>query len=639
MRCILCKPKHQEVLAFKNSPSHLRKHIKRKHERHLERYTKLAIQKRKQDEDPNDQAASSQLKLWDTPRVAQKGVDERLVDFVVNGLHPLSVVEEPGFQRLIKYLQPNASVMVRNTMKSRIDKATTEMKENLKVAMHDVEFIGTTTDYWTANRKGFIGVTAHWIQSTSLQRCSAALACKQLKGPHNFTALADALTKIHTEFNIRDKIVRTTTDSGSNFLKAFRVYGVDDENNAEPLGAEPDESADEESSVSVTDVTKAPRSQQTHGSFSPRPKRDWDKDPNVIRHGSLSTERKHERHLERYTKLAIQKRKHDEDPNDQAASSQLKLWDTPRVTQKGVDERLVDFVVNGLHPLSVVEEPGFQRLIKYLQPNAFVMVRNTMKSRIDKATTEMKENLKVAMHDVEFIGTTTDYWTANRKGFIGVTAHWIQSTSLQRCSAALACKQLKGPHNFTALADALTKIHTEFNIRDKIVRTTTDSGSNFLKAFRVYGVDDENNNAEPLGAEPDESGEQDGEEIMMEAVEAGPLLEQDDGLEYQLPKQHRCACHLMNLVATVDVKAANEDRVYMKLSRSTFAKCQVLWNKSGRSTPATEIIEEHCKLQLLRPCETRWNSFFYAVERIVRIVKEQGEAAIAAVFSALKIPT
>lgn len=36
---------------------------------------------------------------------------------------------------------------------------------------------------------------------------------------------------------------------------------------------------------------------------------------------------------------------------------------------------------------------------------------------------------------------------------------------------------------------------------------TTDSGSNFLKAFRVYGVDDENNNAEPLGAEPDESGE------------------------------------------------------------------------------------------------------------------------------------
>ena len=35
---------------------------------------------------------------------------------------------------------------------------------------------------------------------------------------------------------------------------------------------------------------------------------------------------------------------------------------------------------------------------------------------------------------------------------------------------------------------------------------------------------------------------------------------------------------------------------------------------------------------------TRWNSLFYAIEWIVRIIKEQGEAAIAVVSSALKIP-
>ncbi|XP_030288346.1 uncharacterized protein LOC115590972 [Sparus aurata] len=348
-------------------------------------------------------------------------------------------------------------------------------------------------------------------------------------------------------------------------------------------------------------------------------------------------QRTHERHLERYTKLTTLKRKNDEEPKDQAPK-QVKLWEGRHVSQKSVDNHIVDFVVQGLHPLSVVEEEALQHLVHHLQPNAKVMARNTMKSKIEKATQEMKKNLKVAMRDVEFIGTTTDCWTAHRKGFIGVTAHWIQPTSLQRCCAALACKQLKGPHNFTALADALTEIHTEFNIRDKIVRTTTDSGSNFVKAFRVYGVtEDENNNAEPLGAEPDQSGEEDSEEDMVESVEAGPLLEQDDGLEYQLPKQHRCACHLLNLVATVDVKAANDNPVYIKLSRSSFAKCQALWNKSSRSTTASEIIEEHCKLQLLRPCETRWNSLFYAIERIVRIIKEQGEAAIAAVSSALKI--
>ena len=103
----------------------------------------------------------------------------------------MSVVEEEDFQHFVHHLQPNAKVMACNTMKSKIEKATQEMKKNLKVAMRDVKFIGTTTDCWTTHRKSFIGVTAHWIQPTSLQRCSAALACKQLKGPLT-------LTEIHT---------------------------------------------------------------------------------------------------------------------------------------------------------------------------------------------------------------------------------------------------------------------------------------------------------------------------------------------------------------------------------------------------------------------------------------------------------
>ena len=130
--------------------------------------------------------------------MSQKGVDEKIVNFVVKGLQPLSVVEQEGFKELVQYLQPNVSVMSRGTVKNKVDKATLEMKKNLKAAMRKVEFIGTTTDCWTAHRKGFIGVTAHWIEPTTLQRGSAALACKRLKGPHNFTALADALTEIHT---------------------------------------------------------------------------------------------------------------------------------------------------------------------------------------------------------------------------------------------------------------------------------------------------------------------------------------------------------------------------------------------------------------------------------------------------------
>ena len=78
---------------------------------------------------------------------------------------------------------------------------------DLKAAMSQIEFIATTTDCWTVHKRSFTGVTAHWIKLEILERCSAALACKQLKGSHTFSALAGAMNDILTEYNIREKSV------------------------------------------------------------------------------------------------------------------------------------------------------------------------------------------------------------------------------------------------------------------------------------------------------------------------------------------------------------------------------------------------------------------------------------------------
>ncbi|XP_040906262.1 uncharacterized protein LOC121189858 [Toxotes jaculatrix] len=52
---------------------------------------------------------------------------------------------------------------------------------------------------------------------------------------------------------------------------------------------------------------------------------------------------------------------------------------------------------------------------------------------------------------------------------------------------------------------------------------------------------------------------------------------------------------------------------------------------------AHETMERECKLQLLRPNQTRWSSLFLSVERIVRIHRKQGEQATRNVCTALKI--
>ncbi|KAK0148001.1 hypothetical protein N1851_012297 [Merluccius polli] len=109
----------------------------------------------------------------------------------------------------------------------------------------------------------------------------------------------------------------------------------------------------------------------------------------------------------------------------------------------------------------------------------------------------------------------------------------------------------------------------------------------------------------------------------------------NDGLQYQVPKHHRCACHLLNLVSTVDANNANKTEAYKRLSRSVFSKSQALWNKISRSTTAAEVIEEHCKLQLVQPNATLWNSFYLAV---IKIIRNQGEGAMRAGCATLNIP-
>jgi hypothetical protein len=64
-------------------------------------------------------------------------------------------------------------------------------------------------------------MTVHWINSITLKRESAALTCRRVKGRHTYDVLAKSMNGVFLEYHIQNKVCCTTTDSGSNFVKAF----------------------------------------------------------------------------------------------------------------------------------------------------------------------------------------------------------------------------------------------------------------------------------------------------------------------------------------------------------------------------------------------------------------------------------
>lgn len=103
----------------------------------------------------------------------------------------------------------------------------------------------------------------------------------------------------------------------------------------------------------------------------------------------------------------------------------------------------------------------------------------TVKSRIAEAAAEMKANLISHLSNINHVATTTDCGLHTRK------ATWVSRAIglMGRTCVVLACKRLQGWHTFDVLAGVLDDIHCHYRIRGKVVRTTTNSGSNFVKVI------------------------------------------------------------------------------------------------------------------------------------------------------------
>ena len=176
---------------------------------------------------------------------------------------PISTVDSPSFRHITEKIPTNSNVKLpqRKTFGGYLEREYAVMESNLKATLREVDFVSITADIWTAKNKSFLGVTVHWISSSTLESNKAAIACKRIRGRHTFDVTGAEIEQIHSSYGLLGKVVATVTDNASNFAKVFRIY--------QPVNSEPDSELGEDSDedVTFTDVKSSPLWSRQTNSF------------------------------------------------------------------------------------------------------------------------------------------------------------------------------------------------------------------------------------------------------------------------------------------------------------------------------------------------------------------------------------
>lgn len=286
---------------------------------------------------------------------------------------------------------------------------------------------------------------------------------------------------------------------------------------------------------------------------------------------------------------------------DLSQSSQSQL-----LTQARVDKYVSDYIVNSVLPVHHVDSSSFKHLVSGLTGRRFQpRCRQTVTKQIEQEFKMRTNDLKVKLATLSTVCTTVDCWTSRQRGFIGMTVHWIEEETLERKGACLAVREIVGRHTYDVLAKVISGVNEEFGITNKVCFTVTDSGSNFLKAFRHYAFDVEADNENPsedddadfeavdvlrilngggnetvardagaqdesVNVRPNENENENNNNTSVDCDEEDSE-EQEYQLAVTLPPHRKCATHRLNLVATTDIAKSTEEDIRANV-------CQVVWS-------------------------------------------------------------
>ena len=96
------------------------------------------------------------------------------------------------------------------------------------MSLHILHICASLQIYGQLNIAASLGLQCIELKLRSSNLKSAVLTCERFKKRRTFVRVAEHLDKIQKQFALSEnKIVATVTDNASNFIKAFKDFGIE----------------------------------------------------------------------------------------------------------------------------------------------------------------------------------------------------------------------------------------------------------------------------------------------------------------------------------------------------------------------------------------------------------------------------
>ena len=113
--------------------------------------------------------------------ISQKQFEHHLLVMLLEDMQPIATVERSGFQKFCSNILPHIRMPSRRTIGRQVEELYQQQKTELIDELKNVQYVSVAADLWSSHKRGFLGLTVHYINKANLQRVSHVLACRRFK--------------------------------------------------------------------------------------------------------------------------------------------------------------------------------------------------------------------------------------------------------------------------------------------------------------------------------------------------------------------------------------------------------------------------------------------------------------------------